>query len=223
VAWWRVFVLPDIGLLWARLLATVKLWVWAVPGLPLLAAIGAWRCRRRPGAALLFLSFVLTFAGYLFIPFTQGHGWGYRYAHSAFGALPLLAAGALYGARGGQSDRRAWWRIWGGAAVLSLLLATTLRFVQVESFIDRHLAQIPARGVEGRMVIFLRPDRGYYPLDLIQNDPFLRNRRLRFLSQGAARNRELLDRYFPGARPLPPEEGGRAWRLGERSDVRRLR
>ena len=72
-------------------------------------AFGAGRCRaccssprraggcssRIAGARLLGISLVSTFAGFLFVGFDQGYGWGARYLHSAWGALPVLAAIAL--------------------------------------------------------------------------------------------------------------------------------
>ncbi|MGH8260576.1 MAG: hypothetical protein ACREUG_12930, partial [Steroidobacteraceae bacterium] len=77
---WRnimsAFGLPDSALLRARVVALAKIWLWATPGLLLLACAGAWRWRRHPICRLLVDSAALTFVGYLFVPFDQGHGWG---------------------------------------------------------------------------------------------------------------------------------------------------
>ena len=67
-----------------------KLWLWAAPGLLLLAVCGraqASDVRYR----LIAWSAVTTLLGFLFVPFDQGHGWGFRYFHSVWFALPVLA------------------------------------------------------------------------------------------------------------------------------------
>src|SRR5258708_28116678 len=50
---------------------------------------------RRPPRSTLFpyttLFRSLTFCAYFFVSLDQGHGWGYRYFHGAFGVIPILA------------------------------------------------------------------------------------------------------------------------------------
>jgi len=92
----EIFSLPDATVVLARLIGIAKTWVWAVPGLMLLAAAGAVRWRQDVLCRLLTASALLTLVGYFFVPVDQGHGWGYRYFHSAWMALPLLATAALF-------------------------------------------------------------------------------------------------------------------------------
>ena len=61
-------------------------------------------------------------------------------------------------------------------ALLSLVGLTSFHALQVEHFIARHLAQKPAPATGDAQVVFLDVKNGYYAWDLIQNDPFLRNR-----------------------------------------------
>ena len=62
----------------------------------ILAVVGALRWRRDALCRLLTASALLTLFGYFLVPVDQGHGWGYRYFHSAWMALPLLATAALF-------------------------------------------------------------------------------------------------------------------------------
>ncbi|MGA8049373.1 MAG: hypothetical protein WCA09_04250, partial [Burkholderiales bacterium] len=93
--------LPSLFILTERTADLTRLWNWAVPGLPLLAAAGWWLGRRDRGVRLLGLSMLVTLAGYMFVWFTQGNGWGARYFYPAWGTLPVLAAAALVRARPG--------------------------------------------------------------------------------------------------------------------------
>jgi hypothetical protein len=61
------------------------------------------------------------------------------------------------------------------AALARLLLATPLHLEQVRSFIGRHLAQIPEAKVAGSSLVFVRPWRGFYSIDMVQNDAFLQS------------------------------------------------
>ena len=71
------------------------MWIWAPPCSFIFAVLGGWRLRENRVVRLLVQSAVLTFAGYLFVRFDQGHGWGYRYFHSAWGVIPILAGCAM--------------------------------------------------------------------------------------------------------------------------------
>src|SRR5439155_4840487 len=76
------FSAPGFDLVLARAAGLVELILWAAPGLLLVACWGAVRSMRRAGdrrLSLLALSAACTLAGYMFVPFNQGHGWGFRY------------------------------------------------------------------------------------------------------------------------------------------------
>jgi hypothetical protein len=191
------FTTPSFDLLLARTMSLAELASWAVPLLLPLAVLGAMRCRTNPGARLVAFSALLTALGYMFVPYNQGHGWGYRYFHSAWAALPLLAAGAVESA--GATGRLR--RVALVAALCSMVLGTGLRFAQVRTFIDAHLAQLPPPAAAGgREVIFVDTRRGSYSIDLVQNDPFLDNDRWILLSHGEAQDARFMHAFFPGSR-----------------------
>jgi len=201
------FALPSASSFWSRGVNLAELALWAVPGLLALACIGAvWR-RSEPAVRLLTASALLTAVAYVFVPYDQGHGWGYRYFHAAWGALPLLAAGALEHPRAVAPLRKT--ALIG--ALASLLLGNGLRLGQVRSFIDSQLRQIPSAPAPARLeVVFLRPDRGYYTVDLVQNDPFLDGSRWILLSRGPDEDARLMAR-FPGARRVVRTTVGELW------------
>ncbi|MGZ6126540.1 MAG: hypothetical protein ACXWLR_16340, partial [Myxococcales bacterium] len=191
------FALPSLDSLWSRGVNLSELALWAVPGLLALACAGAWWLRRESFARLFAASALLTLLGYLFVPYDQGHGWGYRYFHAAWGALPLLAAAALEHARAGPSLRR----MAVIAAAGSLVFGNALRLSQVRSFIDAQLRQVPKAPAPSRFeVVFMRQDRGYYTLDLVQNDPFLEGSRWYLFSSGPQDDERFMAHFFPRAR-----------------------
>lgn len=161
--------MPDDSMLESRVAGLIKLWLWSAPAMLLLAWLGG---RRASDVRLRLLgaSALLTFFAYFFIPFDQGHGWGYRYFHSAWAVLPVFAAlGAakLHRAEGGKVVRQLV-----VLTVFGLVFANALRLWQIGEFVSAHLAQYPERSSAERQLV-LHSGRGYYALDLIQNDPWL--------------------------------------------------
>jgi hypothetical protein len=207
------FALPSPDVLSVRLAGLVKLLLWAAPGLLPLAWLGGVTAVRNPDPRrepllLLALSAALTLAAYLFVPHDQGHGWGYRYFHSAWGTLPLLAAFFLL-----QEPVR-FVRIRDAvvsAALASLLLGTGLRLAQVRGYIDQHLAQIPASPASRKQVVFVRGGRGSYTNNMVQNDPFLRGSRLMLFSKGDPADAEFARRLWPEARMAAQSEVATVW------------
>lgn len=170
---------PDGDILLARTGGFIKLWLWASPLLLVLAFLGFWRSEL-PMIRLLGYSALSTAVAYFAIRFDQGHGWGYRYFHGAWGVLPVLAALGVQR----LSDR-----VGGGARPAAVVLLVTLsgfavlgtlRAMQVESFMSSHLAQRPPVQDAGRQVLVYK-GAGYYGPDLIQNDPWLRDRTISLL------------------------------------------
>jgi hypothetical protein len=207
---------PGEFVLAARAAEMARMWLWAVPGLPLLAAAGWWMARHDAPARLLGLSLACTLAGYVFVGWDQGHGWGARYLHPAWGALPVLAALALVRIdRGGACSRFPGYVAW--LAVLSLVLATALRAVQIHGFLEDHLAERPPARAGARQVVFIAVDRTrLHAGDLIQNDPFLRAQTWYLISHGAKGNEEFMRRRFPGAQLDFRDRRGEVWRLVQR-------
>jgi hypothetical protein len=202
------FALPGLDLVLHRTMNVAELAGWAVPLLVPLAVLGAVRCRENHGARLFALSALLTLAGYSIVSFDQGHGWGFRYFHSAWAAVPLLAAGAMESAQTSPGLRRM--AIF--AALCSLVLGTALRFAQVRTFMDAHLAQIPAPS-GGREVVFVKKDGGSYTVDLVQNDPFLESKRWVLISFGDAEDSRLMGDVFPTAKRAMLGPFGSLWRI----------
>jgi hypothetical protein len=203
------FALPSMDSLWSRVVNFSELALWAVPGLLALACLGAvWR-RQVPALRLIGASALLTIAAYLFVPYSQGHGWGYRYFHSAWLALPLLGAAALEHPSAGAALRK----MALFSALASLVLGNAMRFSQVRTFIDGQLRQVPQAPSPARFeVVFLRPDRGYYTVDLVQNDPFLDGPRWILLSRGPEEDARFMAR-FPGARRALRTKVAELWQI----------
>lgn len=204
----RVFVEPDAATLAKRAAEQVKLWLWTVPGLPALALAGLAAAWREVPLRLLGLSLICTAAGFLAVSFDQGYGWGVRYLHPAFGALPVLAAAAIV--RIESADLR---RYAAAAALLSLTAATALRGAQIHSFMDEHLSRRPPFEEGRRQVVFVSLNYEYYTQDFVQNDPFLRAPVIFMLSRGRANDETLLRERFPGARLAREAQYGHVWRL----------
>jgi hypothetical protein len=198
-----------------RLAELVRLWSWAVPGLPLLAAAGWWAARRERPVLLLGLSLLCTMLGYLLIAFAQGFGWGARYLHPAWGALPVLAAVALARWRPGEARERLHGYV-AALAVLSLVLATLLRASQIHDYLEEHLANRPPSSPGARQIVFVAMDYRRYTPDLVQNDPFLRDPVWYLASLGSARDHALLNARFPGARLVSEDHRGQVWQIDPR-------
>ncbi len=211
----RVVKLPGATELSDRLIGLSKLWLWAAPLTVLAAGVGFWRQRANTAFRLLLASAILTFIGYLFVPLNQGHGWGFRYFHSAWFVLPVFAAGLIAPVRGTSASIRvdtiplARWALAG--ALGGLLVMIPYFAWQVHSFIDADLAQIPqAERGQPRVVIF-DPESGYYSQDLVQNDPFLRGPAIRVFTHGRQEDVAMLKEHFPDLVLLSRSPRGSVW------------
>lgn len=214
----QIFRLPALDQLEDRLMGLGKLWLWAVPGLPLIAMFGVRRAATDVRCRLLGWSAVTTLLGYLFVPFDQGHGWGFRYFHSVWFALPILAVLALAPRRDSHPLQIRGAALGGNlagltaaCAVLSLAILTPLRVYQMENFIAAHLEQVPQAGDRSPRVVLVRWQAGYYSVDLVQNDPFLRELPLYMLSQGEQPDADMLARRFPDLVLLARNETASVW------------
>ncbi|MFI4891526.1 MAG: hypothetical protein ACHQIL_13430 [Steroidobacterales bacterium] len=205
-----VIALPDFPMVCARLYATWKIWIWSVPGLLLLAIQGARVVR---GPILLFgASAAVTYAFYWLVPLDQGHGWGYRYFHSAWAALPLLGAAFIVTQPLANEDGFAWRQWAGGFAVASLVLSTTLQAWQVDATIGEHVGQRISVPDRGRWILFVTPQRGLYTWDMIQNFPGDRQK-LTLMSFGAASDAALVASRYPQAQRMILDRRGSLWSL----------
>jgi hypothetical protein len=178
----------------------LKVAAWSVPGLIVFAAIGARRGWKDARIRTLTFSAILTFLGYFLFKATQGHGWGYRHFHGAWGTLPLLACGLVATKKACVPEKLTpLARAVGTLTVLSLVLLNGLRLFQVDAFIDRHLDQLPILDPDRRQICFIRPEEGYYSIDLIENDPFLRSNTVFIRSSGPEDEKQFIKEFYPGA------------------------
>ena len=205
-----VFSLPNKSMIDMRVAAIVKMWIWAVPCLFLFSVLGRLRRGDDRYVRLLAQSAVVTFVGYVFFIFDQGHGWGYRYFHSAWGVVPILAACAMT-TRPESSGRLAAFA--GAAAMLNLVLVLPVQMVQIDGIIARHSAQLPKPRRPGNNVYFVR-DGGFYLADLIQSDPLLRADDLILFSRGPVLDAELRRQNWPTAVLVERGFGVEEWNLG---------
>jgi len=75
--------------------------------------------------------------------------------------------------------------------------------------VSRSLELPPYAGIEPRVVFIAGV--GFYPYDLVQNDPFLRKDEVRMVDQGAEKNRAAMTRHFPGYRSVYRDGRGEVW------------
>lgn len=195
-----------------QLYGLAKLWLWASPGLALAAVAALWRMRGERGPWLpLIGSALLTYFAYFLVKFDQGHGWGFRYFHSAWLAVPLLAAAFVQR----LPDAPALRGYLAGCALLALPIMTALFGDQMERHVRRHLNQetVLLEGVTAGTprVVILNQTVGYYTWDLAQNDPFLRNPRIRLISRGPQLDAAMMARQFPGLVQLYSDMRGSVW------------
>jgi hypothetical protein len=216
----RIFSLPDATVVLARLIGIAKIWVWAVPGLIILAVTGAVRWRREVLCRLIATSALLTLFGYFLVPVDQGHGWGYRYFHSAWVTLPLLATAALFRPARTASRTDSPTRLFedretkdfiAACILLTLVFGVGFRAYQIQDFIARDVSQVPRyKGTERRVVI-LDGRFSFYGADLVQNDPWLRENEIRMYSHGAAADGQLMARYYPELHRVYADRYGTVW------------
>ena len=205
-----VLVWPD-KVLNARVAALVKMCVWAMPSLFALALLGGVLRRADSRVRLLVSSAILTFVAYLFVRFDQGHGWGYRYFHSAWGVVPILA-GCAMADRQPTNGRLVSFA--GATAILSLLLLIPFQLSQIDQFITQQLAQLAPPKRPGNNIYFTHPLGGYYLADMIRFDPLLRNKDLFLVSHGTALDMQLIQRNWPDAVKVSGNRAADQWYLG---------
>jgi hypothetical protein len=194
--------IPTDDMLIGRWYATWKTWIWACPGLLLIAFLPR---RRAPAERLLLAALVVTFVFDLFVRFDQGHGWGYRYIHPVWGLLPLAAG--TWMATADNASRR-----WGATIVAAGLIATPVFMWQTHETIADALSYRIAPTNEGDWVVFVRQDTGRYRGDLVQNPPG-QDSLLYLVSQGEEKDHSLMRRWFPDAELRKSDRTGSAWRL----------
>jgi hypothetical protein len=219
-----IFTLPSAAVLLARVIGLAKVWVWAVPGLLILASVGAARWRHNTICQLLTASAVLTLLGYCLVPADQGHGWGYRYFHSAWMALPLLATAAMFRPAAATREARTAVeppphmfedldsRSFATACiVLMLVFGIGFRAWQMQAFMAQDLNQLPNYPGTERRIVLIDDRFSFYGADLVQNDPWLRNNEIRMYSHGAAADRQMMAQHYPTWHKVYADKFGWVW------------
>jgi hypothetical protein len=206
------FKIPDSKLLWARLLGWLKLFGWSLPGLPVLSVLGMRHIKGNTHLKLWAWSAALTLGIFIFVPFTQGHGWGFRYFHSAWFALPLLATAFLTAPS--LKNAQDWKKLICVISLSTLIFSTGLRFYQVHEFISQHLSQLPVVEKKNKEIIcIMNTGLGYYIQDLIQNDPFLRDSDLTLRSLGRKKDLTMMRKKFPKAEMIETSQLYKVWEI----------
>jgi hypothetical protein len=216
----EIFSLPDGTVVLARLIGIAKTWVWAVPGVMILAAAGAVRWRQEALCRLFTGSAILTLFGYFLVPVDQGHGWGYRYFHSAWMVLPLLATAALFRPARISRDASSHARLFedgetksfvATCILLTLVFGVGFRAWQLQDFMARDVSQVPQyKGTERRVVI-LDGRHSFYGADLVQNDPWLRGNEIRMYSHGVIADEQMMTQYYPELHRVYADPSGTVW------------
>jgi len=156
---------------------TITFYAWTTPALPLLAGLALVTWKRQP--PLVHDSLVaaaITFFFYMSFPHVQGHGWGARYMHPAYGLLALAAAG------GAVTLSREFHKPASAAkmVLLSLLFSLVIqmpwRIQEVITMVrplSRAWTYIATRPVD---FVILETSEFWYARDLIRNDPWLKRK-----------------------------------------------
>jgi hypothetical protein len=216
----ETFSLPDSTVVVARLIGIAKTSVWAVPGLLILAVAGTFRWRHETFLRLFAISALLTLGGYFLVPVDQGHGWGYRYFHSAWMALPLLATAALFRPARIIRENSSQVPVFedddtknfvATCILLSLVFGVGFRAWQLQDFMARDLSQVPQYTGAGRRVVILDDRHSFYGADLVQNDPWLRGSEIRMYSHGAAADEQMMAKYYPELQNVYSDRYGTVW------------
>lgn len=193
-----VFKLPDFAAIWLQLVHLTLLFSWHAPFVGALAIVGWVRVRLSDAAlADLGLGVLMTLVFYAFFPLTQGHGWGYRYAHQIIGSIALLAAAGvpvLLGAVGARPGRM----LLAASCAIALVVQLPLRLVQTERFVRPFAAGHALIERQRADVVLVHGDSIWYGKDLIRNDPFVRPPVVIYATMLSPYGRMMLERAHPG-------------------------
>lgn len=204
-----LFVLPDVSMLRLRSYAAWKVFIWTAPGMVLVAFLVK---PRTDLLRLLIAGFLLTYAFYFFIPFDQGHGWGYRYIHPAWGLFPIAAA--VFATKGAPSAHAAV-----AASIAAGLLATPVFMYTTRTTVSSALAQQIEVPETDRALVFVAIQPGMYSADIVRNYPHDSGKIVRMLSAGIESDRALVESIAPNAKVAVSDHRGSSWTLPDGSSL----
>jgi hypothetical protein len=185
---------PTLEILSLRFWELVRDWAWSAPGLMVLAWAGWRRTRGQIGLQLLGASFVSTVLLYALFPSGQGLGYGARYYHVAWGALPILAAVHL--------ATIGWERLRNftlAAALVALFMVVPLELNYGHNLADISAGPMSELSLSGVNLCFVDFDKVRSPGLTLNNDPSTAGF-IVLISRGPQADQAVVDRYFPGAR-----------------------
>ena len=117
----------------------------------------------------------LTFFFYLLTPRGQGHGWGFRYLHSAYGLMALVAAGgAVTLLRQGLQKEILYTVI--ASALFSLAIQFPYRASEIRSLVRPLALTWDYISHQKCDFVILKTSDFWYSWDLIRNDPWLQQK-----------------------------------------------
>lgn len=194
--------LPSVFTFILRYVELLSAWSWSAPGLLVLAFLG-WMHARDTRVRLLGLSFATMLAGYLFFPDQQGLGYGARYLHPAWGVLPVLAGHGLT-------------RMWDqrlisftlAAAMFAAVLVLPVQLAYGHSLNERRLAPYRALSAPGVDLYFINFRGRNGVSEAVLADDYTDGGVITLVSQGKARDRIVIEKWFPGARLVVENEWG---------------
>lgn len=136
--------------------------------IPLLRRAGWWRALL--GGIVLTTLFML-----VVLPF-QGHGWGYRYLHGLLGNLALLATFAFYRLAPSGAQQGEWRAFIAGMTAIAALVLLPIHMVQAWWQARPYVAADAAISKLDADIVVIDAPAHAYSIDLVRNDPLLRNR-----------------------------------------------
>jgi hypothetical protein len=158
----------------------LTLFAWATPVLvPFVGMIFFTWKQQPPVIRDGFLAVCLTFFFYLFFPHPQGHGWGFRYLHSVYGLLALVATGGAWTlCREGWNSQVA--KALLASVAFSLLIQIPYRIYEIRTMVRPLALTWNYISRQSCDFVIIKTSDFWYSWDLIRNDPWLQQRPLVF-------------------------------------------
>jgi hypothetical protein len=170
------FQLPGLLMAGVQTLSLTIILSWQTPLLALLLLWTAFSWRELTETEQCLLAgAVLSFCFFFLYPTTQGHGWGYRYTYPVLGSMVLLGTSSAR-RLAPRIGRRTIRRLVVASACLTLFVQLPVRAWQIERYVRPFAMAHDFVAHLDADVVIVDPTTSWYGIDLVRNDPFLRNR-----------------------------------------------